>query len=500
LTAENETDVPSVPEGDRPTDDSAATPAPEAATPAESPTPAPSPEVPPQATPAPAAPPAAESPEPSESVPPVEMEMPPAHPPIKDDGRPTLIVRYGVMGLLGRFVHALEAWRCGQKAVIKSDRGQEFGTVLCKWDGCGAPEGIPSEIKGEILRLATPSDVLEEKHLLDDQSRELAFCRQRIAERNLPMKLVAVEHLFGGDRIVFYFLSETRVDFRSLVRDLAQEYRTRIEMRQIGVRDEARLLGDYERCGRPLCCRAWIKELQPVSMKMAKLQKATLDPAKISGRCGRLMCCLRFEDATYRELAKRLPRRNTFVRTTEGIGKVIDTDVVTQIVGVIVEGGKRINVPVEALIERDLPPSVVMTAPASSAPPRRDGRRPDRGRPSGSQPQTSRDRSAAPAAPAAPKPPQPPAPSAGGSAEPQQATPPAQPQPPQQPQQPGEAPREGRSGRRRRRRRRPRHGRRGDGSTPNTGSQPQGGGPSGPAGGGSPPPPASGPAGSPSGA
>ena len=118
------------------------------------------------------------------------------------------------------------------------------------------------------------------------------------------MKLVAAEHLFGGDRIIFYFVSESRVDFRALVRDLAHEFQTRIEMRQIGVRDEARLLGDYERCGRPLCCRAWIKELEPVSMKMAKVQKATLDPTKISGRCGRLMCCLRFEHETYRELSQ----------------------------------------------------------------------------------------------------------------------------------------------------------------------------------------------------
>jgi len=394
------------------------------------------------------------------------------------DDRPTLIVRYGAMALLGRFTHSLETWRCNQTVVIKSDRGQEVGTVLCKWEGCGAPEGVPTEVKGEIIRAATHSDILEERHLLDDQQRELDFCRQRIAERNLPMKLVVAEHLFGGDRIVFYFLAETRVDFRSLVRDLAQEYRTRIEMRQIGVRDEARLLGDYERCGRPLCCRAWIKELQPVSMKMAKLQKATLDPAKISGRCGRLMCCLRFEDATYREMVKNLPRRNTFVRTTEGVGKVIDGDVVTQVVAVQLAGGKRVNVPVEAVLERDVTLSASdEAAQAGIKPSGRESAGAARDRRAQDRAQRPRDRAAS----------QPPAgqPPAG---QPPASQPPAQEgQPPQD-----DAGREGRSGRRRRRRRRPRRGRDREPGAPSPGGQAQGSQPSNPEG-GSPAQPGSGP-------
>jgi cell fate regulator YaaT (PSP1 superfamily) len=253
------------------------------------------------------------------------------------------------MGLVGRFFQGAEAWRCGQRVVLKSDRGMETGTVVCGWGGCGAPAGISPQVKGDVLRPVSHADEVEERHLADSARRELQYCKDCIAARRLPMKLAAVEHLFGGDRIIFYFVSESRVDFRALVRDLAHEFQTRIEMRQIGVRDEARLLGDYERCGRPLCCRAWIKELEPVSMKMAKIQKATLDPTKISGRCGRLMCCLRFEHATYRDLARNLPRKNTMVLTAQGPGKVVDSDVVSQIVAVLLLSGARVNVPVESL-------------------------------------------------------------------------------------------------------------------------------------------------------
>jgi len=291
----------------------------------------------------------------------------PAAPAVTETDRPTAVVRYGAMGLLGRFVNPLEQWRCNQRVVIKSDRGQEIGAVVCKWGGCGSPGGVPPQIRGEVLRTLTHADEVEDRHLHEGEQREFAFCRERIQARSLPMKLVLVEHLFGGDRILFYFVSETRVDFRALVRDLAHEFQTRIEMRQIGVRDEARLLGDYERCGRPLCCRAWIKELEPVSMKMAKVQKATLDPTKISGRCGRLMCCLRFEHATYRDLAKNLPRKNSLVGTAVGRGKVVDTDIVSQMVGVLLENGNRVNVPVESLLPPDAAPPAGTPAAAGES-------------------------------------------------------------------------------------------------------------------------------------
>jgi len=309
----------------------------------------------------------------------LSLQGPPSPPPPE---KPTVIVRYGLTGLLGRFTCTLEGWKRGRRVVVKSDRGQEMGEIVCPAASACFRQNVSEKVVGEVLRLATHADEIEERHMHEGEERELAFCRERIAARNLPMRLVQAEHLFGGERIIFYFLSENRVDFRALVRDLAHEFQTRIEMRQIGARDEARLLGDYERCGRPLCCRAWIKDLAPVSMRMAKSQKATLDPAKISGHCGRLMCCLRFEHETYRELARMLPRRNSYVATPDGVGKVVDADVVTQMVGVELAHGTRINVPVESILERDLSPKEVQgaetgldragAAPSSPPPPTPD--------------------------------------------------------------------------------------------------------------------------------
>ncbi len=387
----------------------------------------------------------------------VEIAPAPLTGPTTSD-RPTVIVRFGAMGILGRFVHSLDHWRCGQKVVIKSDRGQEIGEIVCAWGGCGSPAGVPPQIRGEILRPITHADEVEARHLADSERRELQFCKQCIVTRQLPMKLVAAEHLFGGDRIVFYFVSEARVDFRALVRDLAHEFQTRIEMRQIGVRDEARLLGDYERCGRPLCCRAWIKELEPVSMKMAKVQKATLDPTKISGRCGRLMCCLRFEHETYRELSKNLPRKNTLIGTPDGPGKVLNVDVISQVVSVLLMTGTRINVPVERVTAVGAVPAAAPAAPAAeagdvrmepraarpprpAAPPAAEAERRNRKRRPSNRPPTSR----------APLPPE--VPVAAGQPAGQEGRPPGQ---------------EGR-GRRRRRGRRGRHRGRQDG-----GGNPQG--------------------------
>jgi len=170
------------------------------------------------------------------------------------------------------------------------------------------------------------------------------------------MKLVTVEHLLGGERIVFHFSAEGRVDFRELVRRLAGQYRTRIEMHQVGARDEARLLGDYERCGRQCCCQTFLKHLRPVSMRTAKIQKATLDPSKISGRCGRLMCCLRFEQDGYDELRTKLPRRNTWVRTAEHVGRVVETHILTQLVRLALPDASHVVVANEDIEERDVPP------------------------------------------------------------------------------------------------------------------------------------------------
>jgi cell fate regulator YaaT (PSP1 superfamily) len=217
----------------------------------------------------------------------------------------------------------------GEKCILRTDRGVELGEIVDK-----PTEADPAQEQaaiGQVLRRATPRDLTRVEEIEEAiASQEYSFCAAKIREHNMPMKLASVEHLFGGDKIIFYFLADGRVDFRELVKDLAAQYRTRIEMRQIGVRDEARLLADVEHCGRVLCCKSFMKDLAPVTMRMAKAQKTTLDPAKISGRCGRLMCCLRFEDQSYAELREQLPKRGAHVKTTQGIGIVTATEVLKQ--------------------------------------------------------------------------------------------------------------------------------------------------------------------------
>ncbi len=290
---------------------------------------------------------------------------------------PTVVARYGVMRYIGEFSHNLKTQPMpGRKIVVRTDRGVELAEVVAAVHRnpdthCG-PRAIhgenlkkflknsgpeyPFRRTGRVMRLANPQDEVDFRHLEASAKEEGKYCRQEIKKANLPMRLVTVEHMLGGERIVFYFTSESRVDFRDLVRDLASQFRTRIEMRQVGARDEARLVGDYERCGQRCCCQEFLKHLKPVSMRMAKVQKATLDPSKISGRCGRLMCCLRYEDEAYDELRKNLPRRNSWVRTKDYLGKVLDTQIITQLVRLVLPDNTYIAVSVNDLIERDMQP------------------------------------------------------------------------------------------------------------------------------------------------
>ena len=259
-----------------------------------------------------------------------------------------VVARYGAMRHIGLFRTEIQSLRRGEQCILRTDRGVELGETVER-----AAEADPENGKatiGQVLRRATPRDLgrveeIEQTHA----PQEYTFCLGKIREHELPMKLASVEHLFGGDKIIFYFLAEGRVDFRALVKDLAAQYRTRIEMRQIGVRDEARLLADVEHCGRPLCCKTFMKDLAPVTMRMAKAQKTTLDPAKISGRCGRLMCCLRFEDQTYAELREKLPKRGSRVETPQGTGTVAATEVLKQTAMVELEDGRELVFPVDDL-------------------------------------------------------------------------------------------------------------------------------------------------------
>ncbi|ODU00344.1 MAG: signal peptidase [Planctomycetes bacterium SCN 63-9] len=201
--------------------------------------------------------------------------------------------------------------------------------------------------RGEILREAGPSDYEQMSSLTKSQASAFETCQELVRKHRLQMVLVDVEMILGGERIVFYYLAEKRVDFRELVKDLAKVFRTRIEMRQIGVRDEAKLLADYGDCGKPVCCNTHLTEMPSVSMKMAKLQKTTLDPAKISGRCGRLKCCLRYEYDTYRELEKLLPPVGTQVTTPKGIGRVISHEILVLKVTVEFDDRRRIAIDVD---------------------------------------------------------------------------------------------------------------------------------------------------------
>jgi cell fate regulator YaaT (PSP1 superfamily) len=214
------------------------------------------------------------------------------------------IVRYGAMRFLGVFSAAPgREYRRGMKVIARTDRGLEVGEILCD----ATPEAtadIDDPGAGQILREMTPEDRNEVVRLRKQAREQFDVCRKNIDRLGLKMRLVDVEHVFGGERIVVYYLAESRVDFRELVRALAGEFQTRIEMRQIGVRDEAKLLADYGDCGCAVCCNTHLVNMPPVSMRMAKLQKATLDPTKISGRCGRLKCCLRYEFETYEQAAR----------------------------------------------------------------------------------------------------------------------------------------------------------------------------------------------------
>ena len=199
-----------------------------------------------------------------------------------------------------------ETFTRGARVIARTSRGLESGEVLCD-----STDQIATDLQdaknGQILRRTSSQDELELKKMSEQEGREYDSCQKRIEELKLAMKLVDLEHLYGGERIIIYYLADGRVDFRELVKVLAGEFQTRIEMRQIGVRDEAKLLADYGDCGKPVCCNTHLSEMPPVSMRMAKLQKATLDPNKISGRCGRLKCCLRYEYETYQEMQKELP-------------------------------------------------------------------------------------------------------------------------------------------------------------------------------------------------
>ena len=226
--------------------------------------------------------------------------------------------------------------RTGEQVIVETSKGLEIGTVLY-----GNHQVEDSQVVAplrSVVRVATAEDERVAEQCRQRERDAYVIGRQKIEAHGLDMKLVDVECSFEGNKIIFFFSSEGRVDFRELVKDLAGVFRTRIELRQIGVRDEARMLGGLGICGRPFCCGTFMEEFKPVSTKMAKVQALSLNPAKISGSCGRLMCCLRYEQPAYEELIKGVPKMGAFVETPDGYGNVNQVNILRQTVRVKMDG------------------------------------------------------------------------------------------------------------------------------------------------------------------
>ena len=224
----------------------------------------------------------------------------------------------------------------GDKVIVETARGVEFGSVVA-----GPKEVADEEIMQPlkpVIRIATEEDKRTEEKNREKEKEAYRICLEKIAKHNLDMKLVEAEYTFDNNKLLFYFTADGRIDFRELVKDLAAVFRTRIELRQIGVRDETKIMGGYGICGRQLCCHTYLSEFAPVSIKMAKEQNLSLNPTKISGVCGRLMCCLKNEEETYEYLNSRLPNVGDIVTTFDGLkGEVSSVNVLRQLVKIVVE-------------------------------------------------------------------------------------------------------------------------------------------------------------------
>ena len=227
------------------------------------------------------------------------------------------------------------AVRPGQGVIIETSRGLEYGECA-QGNTMVEDEAVVQPLR-PLVRLATERDLDIVARNREKEKKAFAICQEKIAAHGLDMKLVEVEYNFEGSKILFFFTSDGRVDFRALVKDLASVFHTRIELRQIGVRDEAKMLGGLGICGKPFCCATFLDEFQPVSIKMAKTQNLSLNPTKISGTCGRLMCCLKYEQEAYEDAVHRMPKNESFVETPDGVGTVTQVNLLRETVKVRLE-------------------------------------------------------------------------------------------------------------------------------------------------------------------
>lgn len=244
-------------------------------------------------------------------------------------------VRFRTAGKIYFFSPGGLELKAGDKVIVETARGVEFGSVVTGIKE--VPDDQISQPLKPVIRIATQDDVRREAKNREKEKEAFKICQEKIRKHGLEMKLIDAEYTFDNNKVLFYFTADGRIDFRELVKDLASVFRTRIELRQIGVRDETKIRGGIGICGRPLCCHTYLTEFAPVSIKMAKEQNLSLNPTKISGVCGRLMCCLTNEEETYEELNSHLPSIGDYVTTPEKLkGEVQSVNVLRQTVNVIV--------------------------------------------------------------------------------------------------------------------------------------------------------------------
>jgi cell fate regulator YaaT (PSP1 superfamily) len=261
--------------------------------------------------------------------------------------RNIVAVRFKTDGKSYHFHTADPAVQKNEPVIVDTENGPVLGTVI-RIVRAVPDEDLPLNLK-EVIRSANAEDFQIRDENAQQQDRAFEFCQERIRERGLPMKLIEVECLFDRSKLIFYFTAENRVDFRELVKDLVQKFKTRIELRQIGARQEARIVKGLGICGREVCCVNMLQNLDRVSVKMAKEQSMSLNPEKISGLCGRLMCCLAYEYEGYLEMKKDMPKCGKIIQTREGPGKVLRQNILHGEISVLLEGGKEICLPVKDL-------------------------------------------------------------------------------------------------------------------------------------------------------
>ncbi len=240
----------------------------------------------------------------------------------------------------------------GDRVVVETSRGVEYGLVV-QGPRLASDEDVVAPVR-TILRKATQKDEEVNRRNIESEKEAMEICREKIAKHGLEMKLVECEYTFDGNKILFYFTAEGRVDFRELVKDLASVFKTRIELRQIGVRDEARACPGMGVCGRPFCCQTFLPDFIPVSIKMAKDQNLSLNPTKISGACGRLMCCLKYEESTYEDLTRGLPAEGDLVQTPDGAGEVLHVNVLRQLLKVGIRQNEKDDVEIAEYLLSDV--------------------------------------------------------------------------------------------------------------------------------------------------